>query len=375
MKGYIKSLYKRLLVIGIILMSACSGDDNGTVNDDDADSFFDKYDTREFKMGFTTWPYAPTQEAVTSTETFLDSNGDIYSEHIDSEIPWSAYINDTELPSSFIEMIANRAARRTSTNTMTLSISLLNLGRDDLMSDYDGTIPNYSSLDDAHIADAYYKHVNYLLEQLSPEYLVIAVEADGLLKHSPEKWEAYKSLMAEVKSRVKDDYPTLPISESMMLHSFYNPDFGDSQALISEVASYMNSMDFAAISFYPFLKGLKTKEEFQGAFDFLHEMIQVPIAFAETSHLSEDLNIEGYDLFIEGNELEQNDYMQTLLTNAQEEDYEYIIWWTHRDYVPLWEIFPEDLKDLGAIWLSNGILDEDGTEKEAFSSWKAAFSK
>jgi len=64
-----------------------------------------------------------------------------------------------------------------------------------------------------------------------------------------------------------------------------------------------------------------------------------------------------------------------LLTNAQDENYEYVIWWTHRDYEPLWETFPENLKDLGALWLSNGILDEDGSEKEAYSSWEGAFSK
>ena len=41
-------------------------------------------------------------------------------------------------------------------------------------------------------------------------------------------------------------------------------------------------MDFAAISFYPFLKGLSTNSEITEAFDFLHDNVSIPIAFAET---------------------------------------------------------------------------------------------
>lgn len=339
------------------------------------DPILDTTETRSFQMGFTSWPFAPTQNAVDETDAFLIANGDIYSEHVDSEIPWSAWINGTELPTVFTVMVADRAARRTPGNPMTLSISLLNLDRSDLMPDFDGQTPDYTMLNDESIVDAYHKHVRYLIGQLQPEYLVIAVEVDGLLQHAPEKWEEYKSLIASVKGRIKTEYPTLPIAESVMLHNFYRPDYGTQQSVINEVGNYVNTMDFAAISFYPFLKGLQRTSDFQQALDFLHANVNVPIAFAETGHLSEDLSIEGFDLFIPGTELEQDAYMQTLLTNAQAENYEYIIWWTHRDYDPLWETFPEDLKDLGKIWISTGILNEDGAEKQAYSSWKAAFSQ
>lgn len=339
------------------------------------DPVLDTSEARVFQMGFTTWPFAPTQSAVDETDAFLMANGDIYSEHIDSEIPWSAWINDTELPAAFTDMVADRTARRTPGTPMTLSISLLNLDRSDLMSDFDGRPPEYTSLNDETIVEAYYKHVGYLVGQLQPEYLVIAVEVDGLLKNAPEKWEAYKVLISDVKGQIKMEYPTLPIAESVMLHNFYRPDYDTQQSVIEEVGSYVNTMDFAAVSFYPFLKGLQSASDFQQALDFLHTHVNVPIAFAETGHLSEDLSIAGFDLFIPGTELEQDAYMQTLLTNAQKENYEYIIWWTHRDYDPLWETFPEDLKDLGKIWISTGILNEDGAEKRAYSSWKATFSE
>lgn len=358
----------------LLFSFGCSSDTNdGEVNEEMP--FFGNVDSRAFQMGFTTWPYAPTQNAVNETDAFLLANGDIYSEHIDSEIPWNAWINETELPTAFTEMVSNRVARRTSGTPLTLSISLLNLDRKDLMPDFNGEIPEYTLLNDAHIANAYYRHVTYLVDQLQPDYLVIAVEVDGLLQHAPEKWEAYKSLISNVKTRIKNDIPALPIAESVMLHNFYQPVYDDQQTVITEIGGYVNTMDFAAISFYPFLKGLDTAVEFQEALDFLHDHITVPIAFAETGHLSEDLTIAGFDLFIPGTQQEQHAYLQTLLTNAQLENYEYIIWWTHRDYDPLWETFPEELKDLGKIWISTGILNEDGAKKEAHASWNAAYSK
>ena len=267
MMRFSKSAHLGILVIFIVLIWGCAND-NEPENEDTGDSFFEAYDLRRFKMGFTTWPFAPTQEAVISTEEFLGANGDIYSEHIDSEIPWNAWINGTDLPNAFIEMVATRAARRTSDNTLTLSLSLLNLERNDLMPDFDGTVPAYNSLNDAHIENAYYEHVNYLVKRLTPEYLVIAVEVDGLLKQAPEKWESYKSLMTNVKNRIKSDYPSLAISESVMLHGFYQPDFGNPQNVVSEVSTYVNSMDFAAISFYPFLKGTGFEVRIPGCFRF-----------------------------------------------------------------------------------------------------------
>jgi hypothetical protein len=134
-------------------------------------------------------------------------------------------------------------------------------------------------------------------------------------------------------------------------------------------------LDFSAISFYPFFKGLKTKEDFQEAFDFMYSKLNRPIAFSETGHLSEDLKVDSYSLFIAGDQCEQKDYLEALLRNAQEHNYIYIIWWTHRDYDELWQTFPAEAKDLGKLWISTGIINGDGKEKKAYSSWKMALDK
>lgn len=356
-------------------MVTCTPDDQNNPEDCPSGEFFCEYDSRNFEMGFTTWPYAPTPVSVEDTYQFILDNSDIYSEHIDLDIPWDAWMNDLPLPTRFADDIANRSARKISEITLTVSVSVLNNARTELAFDYDGSVPEYASLDDPHIADAYCKHLQYIVDLLDPDYLLVGIESNELYRNVPEKWEAYKRLMSNVRARIKEKYPSLKISESITLHNFYEPDVPNPDILIDELTEYANSLDFVTISFYPFFKGLKTKNGFQEALDFLHTKVNRPIAIAETGHLSENLDIASFNLSIDGSQSEQNEYLESLLQNAQEKDYEYIIWWTHRDYNELWETFPDEVKDLGQLWMSTGIINEDGAEKEAFATWQSAFNK
>lgn len=326
-------------------------------------------------MGFTSWPYAPSEEATNNTYTFLSDNADIYSEHIDSYIPWNSWMRDSALPEQFVNEISAKAARKLPNAKLTVSVSLLNSARNELASDLDGSVPEYSSFNDTRIEEAYFKHLKYIAANLNPDYLLVAIEVNELLKNAPNKWNGYKQLMSSIRTRMKGEFPNIKISESITLHNYYNIDVEDPNEFINEITTYANTLDFVAISFYPFFKGLKTTLEFQDAFDFLHEKITKPIVIAETGHLSEDLSVESFNLYIPGSQGEQNEYLQTLLINAQEYNYEYIIWWTHRDYTLLWETFPEEAKDLGKLWLSTGLINEDGTEKEAYKSWGEVFEK
>ena len=370
-----QTLLSLVAVISILFFSCKDDDDENQAIDSANCDFFCDYDSRAFQMGFTTWPFAPTEESVNETYRFISEQADIYSEHIDAEIPWDAWINNTALPQEFTDNIARRTARLIPNLKLTVSVSLLNLSRDELSPDYDGTIPNYTELNDAHIEDAYFKHLKYITEELNPDYLILAIEVNELLINAPDKWEAYKLLMANIKTRIKQEFPTLAISESFTLHNFFEANVVNPEAYKKEVSDYANTLDFVTISFYPFFSGLKTKADFQRAFDFLHQRITKKIAFGETGHLSEDLSVASFNLSISGNQSEQNDYLESLITNAQEQNYEYIIWFTHRDYNELWETFPADVKDIGKIWISTGIINEDGMEKNANSTWDFVFKK
>ncbi|MEM9857426.1 MAG: hypothetical protein AAF843_08725 [Bacteroidota bacterium] len=345
------------LFLLLALFSGCSGDDET------------KNNLREFKMGFTTWGYDATLEAVNGTYSFIENNADIYAEHIDNRIPWNAWVNDLELPVEFTNEINGRADRKIPDKELLLSVSLLNSSRDELAADFDGEVPAYTNLNDTEIEEAYSKHINYLVNALNPDYLVIAIEVNELRLRSPQKWASYQSLISQVTSSVRQRHPDLRISESVSLHNLLRPDVSDSAAYVAEIINHINQMDFVSISFYPFLKNLNTQSQFQQALNFLHANVIPPIAFVETAHLAENLVIPNLNVSIEVSENEQQVYLQTLLENASIQDYKFIIWWAHRDYDALWETFPEEIKDIGQIWRDTGLLNENGLERAAFALW------
>lgn len=358
-----------------MFLTSCKKDDVSPLTCEN-DNSLNVITQRNFKMGFSTWSFGPNEADKDETYQFINSNADIYSEQIDDKIPWNAWINNSTLPTEFTNDIDFRLTKRLNDHKLLLSVSLLNTDRSDLLEDYDGSIPTYSALNDTIIENAYFKHLEYLISKFNPDYLLLAMEVNELKLKSEKKWAAYKLLMKNIRSRLKIDYPNLLLAESVTLHNWYNPEVANPIDFISEISNYVNqNMDFAAISYYPFFKGQHSKSEFQQAFDFLHSEVTIPIAFVETTHLAENLEISSFNLNIKSDVCEQKDYLETLLLNAYNQDYEFIIWWAYRDYDKLWNTFPAAYKDVGKLWRDTGLLDENGTERPSFTIWKGILEK
>jgi len=325
---------------------------------------------RTFKMGFTSWSHGPNWEDVNETYSFLATQADSYTEHLDSPIPWKAWMENGPLPTTFTDEIAGRVSRKITSSELVLTVGLLNSDRSDLALDYDGMPPEYDRMDDPAIAQAYFEHLKYLIEQFQPHYLIMAIEVNELKLHAPEKWEAYKALADVVKTNIKALYPSLKVSESISLHNLHDAPGTKASEASQEVIAYINQMDFAALSYYPFLKNQHAKNEFQLTFDFLHSNITVPIAFVETGQIAEDLVVPALGLSMQGNEETQNNYVETLLQHAQDQNYEFVTWWAHRDFDALWETFPSEVKDIGQLWRDTGLLDETGKERASYTTWR-----
>lgn len=321
-------------------------------------------------MGFSTWSYGPDLKDISDTYQFIEANSDVYSEQIDHIIPWKSWIDNKPLPKSFTDDIAFRVARKNANLKLILSVSLLNTDRTDLLKDVDGAMPTYTQINDLHIINAYYKHVKYLVEQFNPSYLIMAMEVNDLYLKSKTKWSEYTILAREVRKRLKADFPALLISESVTLHNLYQMNIPDTQGYLAEIKNHINEQDFCSVSFYPFFKGLNTTDGFQKAFDFLNGFTTKPIAFSETCHIAENLDVNGLKIHIKGTEKEQNQYLETLLINAQKNNYHFVIWWCHRDFNKLWNTFDNSIKDVGKLWRNTGILDQHGKPREAHTNWK-----
>ena len=350
------------ILVAVLLVSACKKNNPKKL-----------IDNRNFKMGFTSWPYGPTLENVNESYNFVANNGDIYAEHLDDKIPWNAWMTGSDLPIEFINSVQGKVDRKPAGAELQLSISFLNGDRSDIMEDRDGSKPDYTALNDSAIIAAYFKHVSFLVDKFNPTYLVFSIESNELFINNPDAWPAFRILMDSIDAKLKLKYPNLSMAESITLHNWYKSS-ADADYL-AEVEKIANTGAFAAISFYPFFKGLESKKEFQKAFDFLHSKVNIPIAFAETCHLAEDLLVDAYGLNIKSDEKEQEEYLEVLLLNAHHQQYKYVIWWAHRDFDALWETFPAEVKDLGKIWRDTGLLDEDGNDRKSLKLWRDIFAK
>ncbi len=331
--------------------------------------------SRHFQMGFTSWPFGPAVNDVTATYDFIHSHGDIYAEHIDDHIPWSAWMNDTKLPDAFTENIAFRLSQKPADQPLLLSVSILNTSRDDLAADFDGNTPHYAHINNRNIENAYVKHLEYLIQQFQPDYLVLGLEINDFWINAHAKWANFKALMLNIQFRIKQTYPDLMVSQSVTLHNWYEPGFFGAQDYMEEITEFVNELDFVAISFYPFLKDLHQEDDFQQALDFVHARVRKPIAFVETAHNAADISLPSLNLFIQGTPCEQKAYLETLFLNANKQDYAFIIWWAHRDYDALISSFPPELMDLGKIWRDTGLMDENGNARPAFEVWEKTLER
>ena len=358
---------KNWLFLIVIFLCSCEEGEMPLTNESEPE--------RNFRMGFSSWTFGPTLEDQAATYAFIQSNGDILSEQVDDRIPWLAWIKDDPLPGDFVADIERRARLIDPSLQLVLSVSPLNTDRDNLIEDWSGEQISYDMLSDEVIADAYYKHLVYLVEKFDPDYLIAAMEVNNIWFSSPVRWVEFKLLMENVRGRLRERFPLLKISESVALHNFYRAQVEDPTLFQQEVTDYADQMDFVAVSFYPFFQGMQSVREYQDALDFLHRRISKPVAFVETSHLSEELMISALNINIPGDTTAQREYLEVLLANAELHQYEFTIWWTHRDYDALWETFPADTKAVGKIWRDTGLLDENGNERPAFRVWEEYYGR
>lgn len=333
-------------------------------------------DVRTFKMGFSTWSYGHEDADKIETYSFINNHADIRSVQMDDKIPWNAWINNSALPIDYVDDVNYRVGNLNPNQDLVLSISPLNTDRSDLIEDWEtGNTPSFSSFSDLSIVHALIDHSKYLIDNFQPEYLVISMEGNDLLINAPDKWTEYRNLMTQVRDSIKILFPTLRISESVTLHNWYDSKESISEEYFQTVKDLISQQDFASISFYPFFVGMKNHKGYQKAFDFLHSNVSIPITFTETNQLAEDLEVEAYDIDIKGNEKIQNNYLESLFINAHKHNYEFVIWWSYRDYDKLWETFPENLKDVGKLWRDTGLLDGDGEGRKSFDTWKEIYQK
>jgi len=333
-------------------------------------------------MGFTSWPYAATAEAVQGTYAFIGTNADLVVEHLDDGVPWAESLRDAPFSKAFQEKITARRKNRPPRMKLLLSLTPLNVGRNALAeSAGNGQRPPLPAelkdkpFNDPQLVRAYASYCRRMVEYFQPDFLLTGIEANELLNNQPKAWNPYRELSQQVQRGLREKFPQLPISESVTLHKLLDRQNHGLVEYRKQIQAFVEDHDFFAVSFYPFFLGLHTEKEFAEALDYLPRFTRRPIAITETGHPAEPLKIRTWNLDFPADAEEQAAFVRTLLSRAQAHRYRFVAWWTARDFDELWRTFPESVKDLGALWRDTGLIDQAGQPRPAYETWKGWLGK
>ena len=335
--------------------------------------------SRNFFMGFSPWPYDATIEAVDWTYATLAAKGDIISHHMEEGVPWPEALTNGPLSLSFSNEIRGRLDRKIAGQKVLLQISPLNTLRDGLAL-YRGTnqtmaLPfpwNGYAFDDADVETAFLNYAKRMVQAFTPDYLLIGVEVNLLIRNTPSVWSNYINLHRYVYTQLKVQYPDLPIGVSVFCVPFF-PEWSsedDLAAQTSGLADIEPYTDYLAFSVHPFMSALLADSFPDDYFDRLFAFASKPVAVSESSYPAQVWQTTTNTILtFNGSEEKQRAFTSAMLTAARQHGSEYVIWFSVRDFDALWSgVMKED--PVALIWRDTGLYDADGTPRLALQIWE-----
>ena len=330
-------------------------------------------------MGFTPWPYAATAEAVDDVYEKIRRHGDLTVHHLDAGVPWPEAAAGEPYHSAVEAELATRIARSPSDRPLYLSIAPLNSRRDGL-ADYWGSsagLPRPGEWADrsfSHpaVIEAYINYALDLIERFRPDYFNYGIEASELILSNPEAFDEFVGFAASVYGAVKAAHPSLPTFLSVGLK---HPESGGTSLLIGQLERVSAFTDMVGISAYPyvFFGHEDAGDPAKLPDDWLTQARRLlpgkPLAIAETGWIAETLTIPAFGVHVTANAARQSDFVEQLLTAANEETVEFVVWFFIQDFDDLWKnVLSED--PVAAIWRDTGLYDENGETRPGLDVWE-----
>jgi len=361
----IQIIMKYLLLIALFLCISCSN-------------------TRSFRMGFSPWPYDATLEALDWVYTHLANEGDIISQHMEEGVPWPEAYSGASFSVSFQNEIQSRKDRFVSGQKVLLQINPLNNNRDS-MALYRGDSINMSlpspwntyALDNPEVKTAFLNYAKRMKEFFNPDYMLIGVEINLLIRNNNNLWQQYVTLHRYVYTELKKVYPSLQLGVSVFCVPYF-PEWSSSDNLQEQLNGLQDMtpyIDFLAFSVHPFMSGLLAESVPDDYFKRLFNLTTKPIAISESSYPAQVWQqISSPFLIFHGSQGKQNHFLSLMLDESQKRRALFVIWFCIRDYDALWNgLLGRDPASL--TWRDTGLYDELGNERLGLSTWKSWFSR
>ncbi len=326
---------------------------------------------RSFRMGFTSFPYDATLDALVETRRFVKAHGDIIAFHIEG-VPWAECLEGRPFSPELVRDWDGQKAATPEGGKVYLAISP---GRGTLK-EAEKSLPIPESLrgkpyDDPLVKRAYLAYCRRMRDLFKPDYLGIGIEVNEIHQADPRAWRAYADLHRLVYRELKKDHPDLPIFASFTLHGMLNKEGKEREAMLAAYRQIMPQNDLVAVSFYPFMRGGTTA--YAGCLAWLERNFGKegrPFAIVETGEAADRLRFPGSGQVIEGTPEKQAAYYEALLDFARTHETRFVISFLHRDYDALWEKIKGGAPEAFLAWRDCGLLDEGGKARPAFQVWE-----
>ena len=98
------------------------------------------------------------------------------------------------------------------------------------------------------------------------------------------------------------------------------------------------------------------------------------LAITENGWAAQDLVIPAFNVNVPSNATFQRTYASRMLTESEQLDMEFVIWWAHVDFDAFWD--GALLQDpVARIWRDIGLVDENLVDRPALSVWQEWYAR
>lgn len=338
--------------------------------------------TRAYGMAFSPWLYDATFEAQDWVYSKINAEGDVLSHHLEEGVPWQAMHDGLEFSGTYLAELQSRKDRRVAGKKSLVQICPLDISRSGLAPNR-GATPNEPltapwngvALNSPQVKTAFLNYARRMIEFMEPDYLLVGVEVNLLLRNSPALWPAYVELHSHVYSALKALYPALPVAVSVFCVPYF-PEFSGVDSLAPQLAGLANLtswVDFVAFSVHPFMSSLLAETFPDDYFDRLFALTTKPIAISESSYPAQVWSSQA-GLTWNGSPEKQDAFLAKMLDASQKAKALFVIWFCIRDYDALWDTVLGK-SEIGLVWRDTGLYDEAGADRTAIVRWRSAYGR
>lgn len=339
------------------------------------------------RIGFTPFNYDIGQASQLDVYARINPRQDVVSHHVDNGVPWpEAYAGLPYDPAVEADLTA-RLANTPPGTAIYLAAAPLSNNRTGLAA-YWGSSANMprpgewanKTYDDPMVITAYVNWCRDLIRRFHPRYFNYGVEATELLQNTPADWDRFMVFARAVYTRLKGEFPGLPIFVSCTVRDPGTPEMEHARAGTQQI---MQSSDYMAVSSYRYLFGSGADKGNPANLPpgWLQQMADLapdkPFAVAETGWLAETLSIPASGLYVPGTAAWQDAYLRILLDETDRLHARFVIWFLPVDYDRLW--FWLQALGLGdpswLLWKDTGLWDGRLNARPSLATWDARFAR